>query len=72
MKFSVETMTCGGCARSVTKAIQALDSAAQVTPDVPGRTVAVQSDRPAQEIAAALSAAGYPAVEREPARATER
>lgn len=39
MKFSVETMTCGGGARSVTKAIQTLDLAAQVATDVPGRTV---------------------------------
>ena len=30
MQFHIENMTCGGCARSVTKAIQSVDPTAEV------------------------------------------
>ena len=45
MQFRIQNMTCGGCARSVTKAIQLVDPAATVTADLPNRIVPVTSAR---------------------------
>jgi copper chaperone len=63
MRFEVENMTCGGCARSVAKAIQSIDPGAEVTPHLAQRSIEVRSAQPIAAIAAALVHAGYPAVE---------
>ena len=63
MKFRIETMTCGGCARSVTRTIQKLDPAAEVAIDVEGRLVEVRSAVAPGEVARALDAVGFSAVE---------
>jgi copper chaperone len=60
MKFHVEDMTCGGCARAVTAAVKAIDPAARIEADPPTRTVLVDSERPEAEIRAALQQAGFP------------
>jgi copper chaperone len=60
MKFHVEDMTCGGCARAVTAAVKALDPAARIEADPPTRTVLVESARPEPEIRAVLQQAGFP------------
>jgi copper chaperone len=60
MKFHVEDMTCGGCARAVMAAIKALDPAARIEADPPTRTVLVESARPESEIRAVLQQAGFP------------
>ncbi len=39
MEFHVEDMTCGGCARGVTRAIQAIDANAKVITEPPNRSV---------------------------------
>lgn len=62
MKFRIENMTCGGCARGVTRAIQKLDPGAEVEIDVERRLVEVRSGRPEGEVAEALAAVGFPAV----------
>ncbi len=62
MQLHIENMTCGGCARSVTKAIQSLDPAARVETDPASRKVVVASTRSRVEIEAALAEVGYPAV----------
>ncbi|MFC3101437.1 heavy-metal-associated domain-containing protein [Altererythrobacter lauratis] len=62
MQFRIQNMTCGGCARSVTKAIQLVDPAATVTADLPNRIVHVTSDQPQAEFERALATAGFPAV----------
>lgn len=59
MQFHIETMTCGGCARGVTKAIQSVDPAAEVQADPPSRSVEVKTTAPREALAAALSAAGF-------------
>lgn len=59
MQFHVEDMTCGGCARSVTRAIQALDPKAVVQADPPTRLLEVESSASAEQIVAALKAAGF-------------
>lgn len=62
MKFRIENMTCGGCARSVTRAIQKLDPGAEVQIDVEGRLVEVRSGKAPGDFAEALAAVGFPAV----------
>jgi copper chaperone len=59
MQFHIETMTCGGCARGVTKAIQSVDATATVTADPPNRVVEVTTTAPRDRIVAALTEAGF-------------
>ncbi|WP_341646507.1 heavy-metal-associated domain-containing protein [Thauera sp. SDU_THAU2] len=60
MQFHIENMTCGGCARGVTKAIQSVDADAKVTADPPKRLVEVESSATREQIEAALQEAGFP------------
>lgn len=60
MKFHIENMTCGGCARGVTTAIQLVDPQAEVTADPPSRSVEVTSSATQDELVVALSKAGFP------------
>ena len=59
MQFHIENMTCGGCVRSVTKAIQSVDPAAEVSADPGTHTVDVKSATPRELFAAALTEVGY-------------
>lgn len=61
MQLHIENMTCGGCARSVTKAIQSVDPAAKIDVDQTARNVVVTTSTGAGDIVRALEAAGYPA-----------
>lgn len=60
MQFHIDNMTCGGCARGVTKAIQAVDPMAEVSADPPSRQVQVKSSIAPEKIEAALREAGFP------------
>ena len=57
--FNVQGMTCGHCERAVTKAVQQVDANAQVQIDRNQGKVVVESDQPADKIAAAIAAEGY-------------
>lgn len=61
MQFHVESMTCGGCARSVTKAIELVDAQAKIETDPPTRTVKVETSATQDDILKVLDLAGYPA-----------
>ena len=61
MQFHIENMTCSGCARSVTRAIQSVDKAAVVNADPENRKVEVETSAARTEIEAVLAEAGYPA-----------
>jgi len=61
-KFHIQNMTCGGCVRGVTRAIQSADPAAQVHADLGSRKVDVISEQPRAVLEAALTNAGYQAV----------
>ena len=43
MDLKIENMTCGGCAKSVTKAIQSVDSAAKIETNPAARAVKVET-----------------------------
>lgn len=60
MRFHIDNMTCGGCAKSVTKAIELLDADARVEAHPPSREIVVRSSRTRQEIVATLKEAGFP------------
>ena len=62
MKFRIENMTCGGCARSVTATITDLDENATVNIDVATKLVEVESTASESEIVAALTEDGFPPV----------
>lgn len=59
--FYLPDMTCGGCARSVTRALQSVDPQARIETDPPAREVGVESMADEAAFLAALSEAGYPA-----------
>ena len=59
MQFHIENMTCGGCARSVTKAIQSVDPAADVKADPSTHKVEVKSAASRDRLVAALTEVGY-------------
>ncbi|NYT25874.1 heavy-metal-associated domain-containing protein [Alcaligenaceae bacterium] len=60
MQFHIENMTCGGCVRGVTKAIQSVDPQAQINADPPTRKLEVNTSASREQIEAALLDAGFP------------
>ena len=60
MKFNIPDMTCGHCVSTVTKAVKALDAAADVKADLAAKTVTVETSAPAAAVSKALDEAGYP------------
>jgi copper chaperone len=62
-RYKVEKMGCGGCAKSVTRAVQAVEPNATVEVDLSAKLVAVAgAGGSADRIAQAIAAAGFPAV----------
>lgn len=59
LSLHIPNMTCGGCVRGVTAAIRAIDAAARVEPDLPARTIAVETRLPEAAVREALSEAGF-------------
>lgn len=60
IELTIKDMTCGHCASRVTQAIKSVDDQAEVTIDVAKKHVRIDSAHDAQEIATALTEAGYP------------
>lgn len=61
MELRIENMTCGGCARSVTKAIQSVDPEARIVTDPSSRMVKVETTATTAALRQVLEEAGYPA-----------
>ena len=59
--LQVSNMTCGGCAKGVTRAVQGVDRHASVEIDLAKRLVAVRSSESASSIVEALTRAGFQA-----------
>ena len=64
--FRVLGMTCGGCARAVTNAVQRIDGNAKVNVDLESKRVSVQSAADPTLFERAIQEAGYE-VSHEPA-----
>lgn len=61
-RYKVLKMGCGGCAKSVTRAVQGIEPNAQVEVDLGAKLVTVSGAAgSADRIAQAISDAGYPA-----------
>jgi copper chaperone len=61
LSLHIPNMNCGGCARGVTAAIRAVDADARVEPDLPARTIAVETRLPEATVREALAEAGFAA-----------
>ena len=59
IEFTLPSMTCGHCVRSVTETVQRVDAAAAVQIDLPTHKVRIDSTQPAAAFAAALTEDGY-------------
>lgn len=57
--FKVQGMTCGGCARGVTNALQRVDANAVVNIDLASKTVSVNSTADVQQLKQAIERAGF-------------
>ncbi|KOX47886.1 heavy metal transporter [Streptomyces purpurogeneiscleroticus] len=61
-RFKVDKMGCGGCAKSVTRAIASIEPDAQVAVDLGAKLVTVSGAAgPSDRIARVIAAAGFPA-----------
>ncbi len=61
-ELKVEGMTCGGCAASVKRALQAVDAQADVNVDLPTKTVRVETAVALDTVKSAIEDAGYDVV----------
>ncbi|AOY92313.1 copper-binding protein [Cupriavidus sp. USMAA2-4] len=60
IQFQVEGMSCGHCVGAITRAVQAVDPAAQVSADVAAQAVRVESQADVLALRQAIETAGYP------------
>ena len=61
MKVLIENMTCGGCARGVTSAIQEVDPSAKVDVDLSTKIVTIKTTESIDKITSGLADNGFPA-----------
>ena len=59
IEFTVPSMTCGHCVKTVTQTVQQVDAQATLQIDLPEHRVRIDSTLPAQLFAAALAEQGY-------------
>lgn len=59
VEFKLPDMTCGHCAATVKRTVQALDAAAQVEVDLPTHVVRIETSADAAALRAALTEEGY-------------
>lgn len=61
-ELHVDGMTCGGCANSVKRSIQAIDSVATVDVDLASKKVRVNTQASIDDVSSAVTGAGYEVV----------
>lgn len=59
LQFTLPTMTCGHCVKTVTATVQRVDAQASLSIDLPTHRVTITSALPAAAFAVALSEEGY-------------
>ena len=57
--FIVSDMTCDGCVKAITRAVQAVDPAAAITADLTSKRVHIDSAAPSPALAEAIDEAGF-------------
>ena len=62
--FHVSNMSCGGCAKGVTHAVQGIDAGAKVDVDLSTGEISVSGRSDVPTLLEALKRAGYPAESR--------
>ena len=60
INFTLPTMTCGHCERTVTQTVQRVDPQAHLSIDLAAHEVRIESQQPADAFKRALSDEGYP------------
>lgn len=60
MDLVLKDMTCGGCAKAVTRIVTKLDPEAKVEIDLPTQKVAILSQLSEADVRLALSRGGFP------------
>jgi copper chaperone len=60
LQFTIPSMSCGHCVKSITQAITLLDANATVSADPTSKKVSVTTSAAEAAIIAALTEAGYP------------
>lgn len=58
-RFTVPDMTCGGCVKAITGAVQRLDPTATVKTNLDTHLVEIESAQPAAALMEAIDAAGF-------------
>ena len=61
IELKVPGMACGGCGKTITKAIQSVDPGADVQTDPKSKQVKVETQAQESSIREAIAAVGYPA-----------
>lgn len=59
IEFTVNDMTCGHCASTITRAVKEVDASGRCEIDLAAKRVRIESARPAEEFRAAIEEAGY-------------
>jgi copper chaperone len=59
IEFTVNDMTCGHCASTITKAVKEVDAAGKCEIDLAEHRVRIASAHPAEEFRAAIEEAGF-------------
>lgn len=61
-QLKVPKMACSACATTITKAVQAIDSASTVEADLKTKLVTIQTAKSESEVRKAIASAGYPTI----------
>jgi copper chaperone len=59
LEFQVNGMTCGGCARAITNAVESVDAAATVQVDLAAKRVTIDPAADTAKLQSAIEDAGY-------------
>lgn len=59
VRFKIPAMTCGGCARSITRAVQSVDPTAKIDTDIAKQLVTIETAANEKSLAEVIQEAGY-------------
>ncbi|WP_457840973.1 heavy-metal-associated domain-containing protein [Staphylococcus aureus] len=60
IQLKVPNMACAACGKTITKAVQSIDSTAEVQTDPKTKQVTIESKASESSVRKAITAAGYP------------